>query len=218
MLEFFANLSEDDSIQCMNDLLKSNRANGQLVAEIGIKYAEKIDTKKTITLLESYGNDEGTLYFLCHVLPHTDDHDIYFKYIELCCRRGNFQEVERVIKETQNYDPVQVKDYLMNGRFPDPRPLIHLCDRHQYVEDLTRYLFTNKQLKALEIYLFRVNANSAPQVLGSLLDLDCEENYIKQLLLSIRNCPIPELVDNFESRGKLRMLLAWLESRADERI
>ncbi len=43
-------------------------------------------------------------------------------------------------------------------------------------------------------------------MLGTLLELDCDEVYIKQLLNSIRVCPIPELVDEFEQRGKLRML------------
>lgn len=51
------------------------------------------------------------LYFLANVLPHTDDPDIYFKYIEACSRLGNYKEVERVIRETTNYDPVKVKDF-----------------------------------------------------------------------------------------------------------
>lgn len=54
--------------------------------------------------------------------------------------------------------------------------------------------------------------------MGTLLELDCDEVYIKQLLNSIRVCPIPELVDEFEQRGKLRMLQAWLEARNDERV
>jgi len=40
-------------------------------------------------------------------------------------------------------------------------------------------LFTTKQLKCIEIFLFKVNSEAAPKVLGSLLDLDCDENYIK---------------------------------------
>lgn len=124
------------------------------------------------------------------MLPHTDDPDIYFKYIESCARLGNFKEVERVIKETANYDPLKVRDFLMDGKFQDPRPLIYLCDKHNYTEDLSRYLFNTKQLKCIEIYLFRINSNAAPKVLGTLLDLDCEESYIKQLLLSIRQTPI----------------------------
>jgi clathrin heavy chain len=77
-----------------------------------------------------------------NVLPHTQEPEIFFKYIQACARIGNFKEVERVIKETQNYDPKQVKEFLMDGKFSDPRPLIYLCDMHGYVEDLTRYLYT----------------------------------------------------------------------------
>ena len=73
-------------------------------------------------------------------------------------------------------------------------------------------------MKCIEIYLFKVNSSASPKVLGTLLDLDCDESYIKQLLLSIRVTPIPELVDNFDQRGKLRMLTAWLEARYEERI
>jgi clathrin heavy chain len=218
MIEFFGKLSEEDCINCMNNLMRSNRQNGPLVAEIAVKYADKIDTKKSITVLESFGTNEGLLLFLCNVLPHTDDPDIYFKYIEACARMGNFKEVERVIKETQYYDAKKVKDFLMDGKFGDPRPLIYLCDMHGYIEDLTRYLYTTKQLKCIEIFLFKVNSNASPKVLGSLLDLDCDENYIKQLLNSIRVCPINELVDEFDSRGKLRLLTVWLEARYEDRI
>ena len=77
-------------------------------------------------------------------MPQTDDPDIYFKYIEACARLGNFKEVERVIKETTFYDPKRVKDFLMEGKFADPRPLIYLCDMHGYIEDLTRHLYTTK--------------------------------------------------------------------------
>ena len=65
--------------------------------------------------------------------------------------------------------------------------------------------------------MFKVNQNATPKVLGTLLELDCDEVYIKQLLNSIRICPIAELVDEFEQRGKLRMLQAWLEQRNEER-
>ena len=89
---------------------------------------------------------------------------------------------------------------------------------HGFIDDLTKYLYTTKQMKCIEIFLFKVNSSATPKVLGTLLDLDCEESYIKQLLLSIRVCPIPELVDNFEQRNKLRMLTTWLEARYEERV
>ena len=202
----------------MYDLLKSNRQNVQIVAKVAVKYNSKINEKKSIEVLESFGTNEGLLYFLANVLPQTEDPDIYFKYIEACVRLGNYEEVNRVIKETSNYDAVKVKDFLMEAKIADVRPLIHLCDMHNYVEELTRYLYNNKQNKFIEIYLFKVNTNASPKVLGTLLELDCDEIYIKQLLNSIRMCPIPDLVDEFENRGRLRMLENWLESRSNERI
>ena len=113
-------------------------------------------------MLESFGSNEGMLYYLATVLPHTDDHDIYFKYIEACTRMGNFKEVERVIKETANYDAERVKDFLKEAKIPDPRPLIYLCDKHHYIDELTRYLYSNKQQKFVEIYLFKVNQDATP--------------------------------------------------------
>jgi len=152
------------------------------------------------------------------VLPHTDDPDIYFKYIESCARMGNFKEVERVVRETTFYDPVKVRDFLMDGKFSDPRPLIYLCNIHNFIEELTKYLYNTKQTKCIDIFLFKVNTDAAPKVLGTLLDLDCDENYIKALLNSLRQCPIDQLVDEFESRGKLRMLTAFLEARYQDRL
>ena len=67
----------------------------------------------------------------------------------------------------------------MEGKFGDPRPLIYLCDIYGYIEDLTKYLYTTKQMKCIEIFLFKVNSNDSPKVLGTLLELDCDENYIK---------------------------------------
>lgn len=179
ILEFYGKLGEEESLQCMYDMLKSNRQNVQIVAKVAVKYSSKIDAKKSIEVLESFGTNEGLMYFLTNILPHTDDHDLYFKYIESCARVGNYREVERVIKETSNYDPEKVKDFLKEAKLPDPRPLIYLCDMHNYTEELTRYLYNAKQNKYIEIYLFKVNTNATPKVLGTLLELDCDEIYIK---------------------------------------
>lgn len=146
------------------------------------------------------------MFYLANVLPKTEDPEIYFKYIQACARLQNFKEVERVIRETSNYEPVKVKEFLMEAKLPDPRPLIYLCDMHGFTEELTRYLFNARQKQFIEIYLFKVNPKATPKVLGTLLELDCEEVYIQQLLNSHRLCPIPELVEEFQQRGKLRLL------------
>lgn len=89
---------------------------------------------------------------------------------------------------------------------------------HGFVEELTTYLYSQKHTNCIEIYLFKVNKNATPKVLSTLIDLDCDEVYVKQLLNSIHMCPIAELVEEFETRGKLRMLTSWLEARYEQRI
>lgn len=218
ILAFFGRLGEEDCLQCMYDMLKSARQNVTIVAKIAVQYSDKIDTKKAVEVLESFGTNEGMLFYLANVLPKTDDQEIYFKYIQACARLQNYKEVERVIRETQNYDPTKVKDFLMEAKLPDPRPLIYLCDMHKFTEELTRYLYNARQKQFIEVYLFKVNPMATPKVLGTLLELDCDEIYIQKLLNSSRLCSIPELVDEFQQRGKLRMLQSWLEIRAEERI
>ena len=49
-------------------------------------------------------------------------------------------QVERVCRDSTVYDPETVKQFLMDAKLPDPRPLIHVCDRHDFVEEMTSYL------------------------------------------------------------------------------
>lgn len=112
---------------------------------------------------------------------------------------------------------MRVKDFLKELKLADPKPLIFLCDIHNFVDELTKYLYKNNFNKYIEIYLFKVNPNMTPQVLGALIDLECDENYIKQILYNIRGgCPIEPLIEEFEKRNKIRVLEGWLDSRVAE--
>ncbi len=67
------------------------------------------------------------------------------------------------------------------------------------------------------MYLVKVNPLRTPAVVGSLLDLDCSEDFIKGLLLAVRSqCPVGELVEAVERRNRLRLLQPWLEQRLAE--
>ena len=48
---------------------------------------------------------------------------------------GQYKEVERVCRDSTVYDPIEVKQFPMDAKLPDPRPLIHVCDRYDYVDD-----------------------------------------------------------------------------------
>ena len=93
-------------------------------------------------------------------------------------------------------DPVAVRDFLKDAKLPDPRPLIHVCDRFNFVEDLTSYLWANKLGKFVEVYVQKVAPTKTPLVVGKLLDLDAEEEFIRALLDSVRlMCPVEPLVE-----------------------
>ena len=51
------------------------------------------------------------------------------------------------------------------------------------------------------------------QVVGGLLDVDCDEGTIKGLLGSVAgNFPVDELVHEVEQRNRLKLTLPWLET------
>lgn len=67
------------------------------------------------------------------------------------------------------------------------RPLINVCDRFDMVEDLTHYLYTNNMLRYIEGYVQKVSPSKAPQVVGSLLDCEAPEDFVTNLILSVRS-------------------------------
>lgn len=76
------------------------------------------------------------------------------------------------------------------------------------------YLYKNQQFKSIEVYVQQVNPSKAPAVVGGLLDVDCDEGIIKNLLASVQpgSIPVDELVSEVESRNRLKLLLPFLES------
>lgn len=74
------------------------------------------------------------------------------------------------------------------------RPLINVCDRHDMVTDLTHYLFSNSMLRYIEGYVQKVNPAKAPQVVGGLLDAEASDDFINNLILSVRSLiPVEQL-------------------------
>ena len=218
LISYFSKLQAEWILTCIGDLLRHNRQNLQLAVQVAAANYQKLDLQACLKVFEGVGSFDGIYYFLGSIINNTNDQDIYFKYLEAAAKCNQMKEVERIIREkTDCYDPVKVKDFLKDIKLADPKPLIFLCDIHGYIDELTKYLYKNNFNRFIEIYLFKVNPNATPLVLGTLIDLECEENYIKQILYNIRgNCPIEPLVEEFDKRNKLRVLENWLDSRVAE--
>ncbi|KAJ3191643.1 hypothetical protein HK101_007526, partial [Irineochytrium annulatum] len=230
---FFGRLSVDQSLDCLKEMLSNNiRQNLQIVVQIATKYSEQVGSANLIAMFESFKSNEGLYYYLGSIVNLSQDAEVHLKYIQAACRTGQLKEVERICRESNYYDPEKVKTFLkvivqllqvhsltsyQEAKLSDQLPLIIVCDRFDFVHDLVLYLYQNNLYKYIEIYVQKVNPSRTPQVLGALLDVDCEESIIKNLLFSVRGAiPVDELVAEAEKRNRLKLLLGWLESRIKE--
>jgi clathrin heavy chain len=158
----------------------------------------------------------GLYYYLGSVVNLSQDPEVHFKYIQAATRTGQIREVERICRESNFYNPEKVKNFLKEAKLSDQLPLIIVCDRFDFVHDLVLYLYQNGLTNFIEVYVQRVNSARTPQVVGGLLDVDCDEQTIKNLLASVTgNFPVDELVDEVETRNRLKLIQPWLASRID---
>ncbi|KAF1730360.1 putative clathrin heavy chain [Beauveria bassiana] len=212
---FFGKLSVEQSLDCLDAMMKTNiRQNLQSVVNIATKYSELLGPVRLIDLFEKYKTSEGLFYYLGSIVNLSEDPDVHFKYIEAATKMGQFNEVERICRDSNSYNPEKVKNFLKEAKLPEQLPLIIVCDRFNFVHDLILFLYQNKHFQAIEAYVQRVNPSRTPAVVGGLLDVDCEENIIKQLLSTVnaQEINIDELVAEVESRNRLKLLLPFLEA------
>lgn len=212
LITYFGTLTSEKSMLLIHTLLSHNlRQNVNVVVQVATKYVEQFGALELIEMFEKHKSFDGLYYFLGAVVNFSQEPEVHFKYIEAATKMGQFKEVERVCRDSTVYDAQKVKEFLMGAKLQDPRPLIHVCDRNEFIEELTQYLYSNNLQKYIEVYATKVSPSKTPQVIGKLLDLDCNEDYIKSLLHQIPMCPVEELVDEVEKRNRLRLLQSWLE-------
>ncbi|GAW83572.1 clathrin heavy chain [Plasmodium gonderi] len=188
----------------------TNKSSDQLMYKMN-------DDTSSILLASEIGSQYSTTENSSN-LKIEDVHFIMFKYIEACVKINNIQELDRICKDKNaKYNPEQIKNFLKDCKLSDPRPLIYVCDIHNYIEELAEYLYKNSLLKYIEVYVIKVNPNNAHKVIGVLLDLDASEDFLLNLLNNIKNISnIGNLIEIAEKRNRLKLLLPWLESRSNE--
>jgi len=218
LVQFFGTLSIEDSMECLKTMLQANiRQNLQVVVQISTKYHEQLTTSALIDLFEQFKSFEGLFYFLGSIVNYSQEPEVHFKYIEAACKTGQIKEVERICRESNCYNPERVKNFLKEAKLTDQLPLIIVCDRFDFVHDLVLYLYRNSLQKYIEIYVQKVNPSRLPVVVGGLLDVDCSEDIIKNLINVVRGqFSTDELVEEVEKRNRLKLILPWLESRVHE--
>ncbi|KAK1921835.1 hypothetical protein DB88DRAFT_499360 [Papiliotrema laurentii] len=218
LVNYFGKLTVEQSLACLHEMLKTNlRQNITVVVQIATKYSDLLGPTQLIELFEQFKSSDGLYYYLGSVVNLSEDPEVHFKYIQAATRTGQIREVERICRESNFYNPEKVKNFLKEARLSDQLPLIIVCDRFDFVHDLVLYLYQNGLTNFIEIYVQRVNSARTPQVIGGLLDVDCEEATIKNLLMSVTGTfPIDELVEEVEKRNRLKLILPWLNNKVEQ--
>ena len=218
LIEWFGTLSSEWALECIKELLVSNpRQNLQIIVNICKEYTEQIGADAIVGCSRSTTPPRAcssTSARLSRPAPRPDHHQ---KYIEAAAKTGQIKEVERITRESEHYDPEKAKVFLMEAKLPDARPLINVCDRFDMVDDLTTFLYQNKMLRYIEGYVQKVNPSNTPVVVGALLDLECDEDFVQNLILSVRSLlPVGPLVEEVSKRNRLKMLTLFLENLVAE--
>mmetsp|Transcript_46155 Transcript_46155/g.70589 ORF Transcript_46155/g.70589 Transcript_46155/m.70589 type:complete len:1732 (-) Transcript_46155:57-5252(-) len=214
VVSFFGTLNREQSISLLKDMMSKGPQNMQVCVEVAKKYHEELGSGALVEVFEQNRATEGLYYYLGAIVNFSEDSFVHFKYIQSSCMLGQFKEAERVCRDSNIYDPEEVKAYLKGAKLPDPRPLIHVCDRFDFVDELTEYLYLNSLLQYIEVYVTKVSPTKTPQVVGKLFDLGANEDFIKRILMAVGTaCPVDELVEIAETRNRLRLLQPWLEAR-----
>jgi clathrin heavy chain len=214
VVDFFGKLNRDQSISLLKDMMGRGPQNMQVCVEVAKKYHEELGSEALVEVFEQNRATEGLYYYLGAIVNFSEDPFVHFKYIQSSCMLGQFKEAERVCRDSNIYVPEEVKEYLKGAKLPDPRPLIHVCDRFDFIDELTEYLYLNSLLQYIEVYVTKVSPTKTPQVVGKLFDLGANEDFIKRILMAVGTaCPVDELVEFAETRNRLRLLQPWLEAR-----
>merc|ERR1719343_255101 len=214
VVDYFGKLNREQSIMLLKDMMSRGPQNMQVCVEVAKKYHEELGSEELVKVFENAKATEGLYYYLGAVVNFSEDPIVHFKYIQSACMLGQFKEAERVCRDSNIYDAEEVKTYLKNAKLPDPRPLIHVCDRYDFVDELTEYLYLNSLLQYIEVYVTKVSPGKTPQVVGKLFDLGANEDFTKRILMAVGTaCPVEEMVEIAETRNRLRMLQPWLEAR-----
>lgn len=92
-----------------------------------------------------------------------------------------------------------------------------MCSGHKHISRIVSVWNDCLTITCVKCLSFQVNPSRLPVVIGGLLDVDCSEDIIKNLILVVRGqFSTDELVEEVEKRNRLKLLLPWLESRVHE--
>ena len=215
LIKYFDDLSDEWSFECLRELLiNKDNDNAPLVAKIAGIYWEKLGIDKVINLFNETKNNYSIYLFISEVVKSSDDPDIHFRCLKETAKIGDFQEMIKICSESNHLQPEKVRDYLINQDFEDKFPLIIVCNRFGFIEELTNYLYKMGYFHELNIYIQTYNTKMAGRVIGALIDLKVSDDYIMKFLKSVQEtASLDDLIFHTMKRKRIDLLEPILYTR-----
>ncbi|KNH08069.1 clathrin heavy chain protein [Perkinsela sp. CCAP 1560/4] len=219
LVEFFGKLSREDGLELFEELVASDpEGNCHVSVEIAAKYHGIFGILPIVNIFLKHSAFKAIYYFLSSVKDVSKDPEVHFRYIEAAIHEDEITELDRFTRETEIYDPVRTKALLLESSLEDPRPLMNVCDKYNYVEEMIKHFIQSKHFKFVELYVQKYRPNRMPEVVGILLDFNCDEELVKNLIESVGSmCASEELIAEVEKRNRVHMLQGWLENKLKEK-
>jgi len=206
IIAFFGDRDVSETLDCLRELLRTNlQQNLELVVAVGVKYTplptaepdpELLVPERMIALFEEFHSYAGTYHYLKQIVAlHKTNKNVVFKFIEAAANMPTpeMQSIEMAVRDYE-YDPERVRDFLKEKRLPDQLPLVLVCDKFNFVPELTSYLYKNNMMPFIDAYVQSINPINTPYVVGTLLDLACEEEKIHNIINTVGHlCPVDSL-------------------------
>ena len=182
LVKYFGTMSPDWALDCLRELLMSNpHQNADVAVQIAGTYWKELGIDALINLFNETNPGQGINF-----VNTCEDPNIHFRYIEAACELGHWEEVERLCKESQHLPVERLRDYFMQQDFPNRTPLLVLCNRFEFIEDLTKFLYKKGCTLELETYVQSLDPGMAGRVKGALINIEAPTEYIEKLLTSFQ--------------------------------
>eukprot|EP01064_Diplonema_japonicum_P020232 TRINITY_DN2938_c0_g1_i2.p1 TRINITY_DN2938_c0_g1~~TRINITY_DN2938_c0_g1_i2.p1 ORF type:complete len:1602 (+),score=485.27 TRINITY_DN2938_c0_g1_i2:659-4807(+) len=206
-------LQPEDAMSLIRALVSgAPRLNAPICADAIIPQLKKLPKDEIIELFCEFKAYAPLFSILAKILPDANDEKTHTTYIECALKTGQTTEIEAITRTSDHYDPTTVLTLLNEVRLSDPWPYINVCDKHKMWESMVGYLMGTRNLRYLDLYVTSKQPDNTPNVIGALLDAGADDDYIISLINKVHDIPIGETISAVEKRGKITMILPWMEA------
>ncbi|ORM41265.1 Clathrin heavy chain 1 [Babesia sp. Xinjiang] len=220
------NMTPEHALEVLREMSDSSDISNEQVVSCALTMHNHIGTMHIVQMFERSSSSEVLFSFL-RALPvmsqgaAAEKNDLnatlVYKFIQCCIERGEYEDLERICKDSNCYDGVRVKELLKQSALPNPKSLLIVCHKLGELSELTEYLYRNGMEKAIEVYVNTINPGGVSTVMSTLFDLSAPEHIIHSILENLHDPNgMKAMIKVADERHQLLMLRDWLEKRVNE--